>query len=281
MNNFEKIRSILQKYGEDTKNRYLYHYTSGSGLKSIIEENQLWLSERSYMNDILEVEYTKELIRELFKDKIPFSDDIIENTLLKNEMQYVFSTSLEKDSINMWSYYSGIDAYCIVFDRRKLRDYFIDLNTVNYKLFYGQVIYDRKKQNKIMSEVCNTVISDLFQVLTKGIKKEDTTKIKKEYEDAKYIFQFFYSLCKQQGHSCEKEFRYLVSNVEKVDFIIKKGLFVPIYKIGNKATKKIPINQIIIGPNNHETIAKDSLRLFLDANNYKKVDILPSSLRIR
>lgn len=281
MNNYDKIRSILQKHGEDTRNKYLYHYTSGIGLKSIIEENQLWLSERSYMNDVLEVEYTKEIIRELFRNRIPFSEDIIEDTLLQNEMQFVFSTSLEKDSINMWSYYSGIDSYCIVFDRKQLRDYFLELNTDNYKLFYGQVIYNRKKQNKIMSEVCNTVISDLFQVLTKGIQKEDTTKIKKEYDDAKYIYQFFYSLCKQEGHSCEKEFRYLVSNVKKVDFLIKKGLFVPIFKIGNSTTKKIPINHIIIGPSNHETIAKDSLRLFLDENGYKKVKISPSSLKTR
>jgi hypothetical protein len=279
-NSFDEIRLILQKHGEDTKQKYVYHYTTGVGLKSIIENKQLWLSERSYMNDVLEVNYTKGVIKEVLSTKLNYSDQIIEKTFFENEMQYVFSTSLEKDSINMWSYYSGSDAYCIEFDRRELRDYFLEFVEEEMNFFYGPVIYNKNKQKRILTEVCEEVVDKLVLVAKDLLAETNDTTNASRYESAKYVYHFFYSLCKQQGHSCEKEFRYLISNASQSDFVIKKGLFIPILKIGSSDIK-IPISRIIIGPNNHEVIAEESLRLFLDAKKYNGVKILHSNLQIR
>lgn len=278
-NKFDEIRDILQKYGEDTKRKYVYHYTTGTGLKSIVENNQLWLSERNYMNDKLEIAYTKGIIKDVLKANLKFSENIIDRFFFEKEMQYVFSTSLTKDSINMWSYYSGVDAYCIEFDRRLLRDYFLDTLNGNGRLLYGPVIYNKTKQKKIMSDVCVEVIDEIKKVFDAFDQKIDPDV--DDFINAQYVYQFFYSLCKQQGHSCENEFRYLVGKVKKNEFIIKTGLFVPTIKIGSIESKKVPINKIIIGPNNHEDIALESIRMFLDQNGYKKVRIAPSSLGIR
>lgn len=280
LNKYSKINSILEQNGEKYENNNVYHYTTGNGLKSIIEKNQLWLSERRYMNDVLEVKYAQDLIKNYYKKKYSFSEKDVEELFIKDNMQYVFSTTTAKDVINMWSYYSGTDAYCICFDRSELRDFFLEHMLEEEELFYGKVIYSRTKQRNILSKVCDDLLDaygsddDFYEKIYKNSNN-------KRYTDPEYIYKFFYSLFKQAGHSCEKEVRFVIDSTdEPKGFEIKKGLFVPTYKIGEKSYP-LPIKEIIIGPNNHEEIAEKSLQMFLKLNNYEDITISRSKLSVR
>lgn len=64
-NIYEDVDVILRKYKEDCHDKYdyVYHFTTAEGLLKIINGQSLLLSEREYMNDIFEVDYTNNLIK--------------------------------------------------------------------------------------------------------------------------------------------------------------------------------------------------------------------------
>jgi hypothetical protein len=103
-----------------------------------------------------------------------------------------------------------------------------------------------------------------------------------EGEIFRYVFEYFYCFVKQYGNYCEHEYRFLIKTDRKPKFSVKKGMFIPYIAVMNKNKKQIPINKIIIGPNNNnEEQVEKGLRLFLDANGYKHVGITRSRLKIR
>lgn len=273
----ETVRNILIESDEDISTKYVYHYTSGQALKNIIENDQLWFTERNYMNDVLDEKYIRGIIKKIFSDNNGFKGSVLEDLLLEDRTQYVFSTSLEKDLIHLWSYYSETDSYCLEFDRRGLRDYFLNHLQKDEMLYYGPVIYKRDKQKKIITSVSNNVMNKLNQLFDSPPFTNDTTENMKV---ARQVYHFFYSLIKQEGHNCEKEFRYLIQSEIIPEFVVKNGIFIPIKKIGKK-NEKLPISKIIIGPSNHEKLTMKSLKMFLDKNAYEKVRISKSKLNIR
>ena len=90
---FQIIDKILEekklKYNENS----VFHFTSGQALKNMIETRSLWLSERQYMNDVLEVDYTKDIICEYLKqyegENVVKED--INDYVDFHENQYIFS----------------------------------------------------------------------------------------------------------------------------------------------------------------------------------------------
>ena len=273
----EIVTTILKQYNEDVKSSNLYHYTDGKALQSIIENNQLWLSDRDYMNDINDHEYIRNIVKEKFKKNIDFQGSLFEQLLITKLPQYVFSTSLEKDLIHQWSYYSDSNSYCLEFDRHELRDYLYKYKQKNDYFYYGPVIYNQETAKKIVNVIMETYQEHIQAVISTPVPQPGQEKLLKRTQE---VYQFFYSLIKQYGHYCEKEFRFLYRSKRKPKFKTKKGLFVPYIEIGIK-TEKLPIKKIIIGPNNHELIAQDSLRMFLNQNGYESVIIEKSELNIR
>ncbi|UKI54950.1 MAG: hypothetical protein L6V90_09950 [Treponema succinifaciens] len=143
---YEDVDAILRKYNEDCHDKYdyLYHFTTGEGLLKIITGQSLLLSEREYMNDIFEVDYTNNLIKSVMGN----------SSVSKDRFEYIFSTSTQQDSIHMWSYYSKDDAYCLKLNREELKEQFFNEGDIlNYPAFYGKVIYDEKTQLAILTEV--------------------------------------------------------------------------------------------------------------------------------
>ena len=269
---------ILQKNDEDIESEFIYHYTDGISLLSILEKNELWLTERNYMNDVLEEEYVLALIRDKFKNNPTFQGSLVDRSLHERTPQYFFSTSTEKDLIHQWGYYSTTDSYCIEFRRHEIRDYLLNFKEKYDNLFYGPVIYDKEKAEKILSDR----LSDYEKLVIEMINSNEfDPKNKRKRNIAKDVYQYFYSLIKQHGHYCEKEYRFVFRTNRVPSFKIKTGLFVPYIKIGGENENKIPINKIIIGPNNNEAIAIKSLKNLLDIKMYTNVNVEKSELKIR
>jgi hypothetical protein len=277
--NFAQIvTEILKKYDEDIEINELYHYTDGNSLQSIIETNQLWLTERNYLNDVYDEEYAAMFIKERYGKGINFHGSLYEKLLLSKTPQYVFSTSLENDQIHQWNYYSGSDAYCVEFDRHELINYLYKSKSEHDNFYYGPIIYDPDKAKEIINSVMDEYTQKIETVMLSPVSNVKSQEL---LNTTKNVYQFFFSLIKQKGHKCEKEFRFLFQTNRLPKFKTKKGLFVPYIEIGKKDKKKIPIKRIIIGPNNHEVIAEKSLRNFLDQHEYKEVKISRSKLSSR
>ena len=273
----EIVTDILKRIGRDVDSPFLFHYTDGQSLKSIIEKSQLWSTERNYMNDIVDETFVKDAIRHKLSNRADFPGSLLEREMFTENAQYVFSTSLEKDLIHQWAYYGNNDAYCIEFKRPDLRSYFWKSRLEDDRLYFGPILYDT---NDI-----KVVIDEVTQGLTESITKltranPDPLNGVELHETAKKVYQYFYSLIKQPGHYCEKEFRFLIQSSRKPSFKIKNGLFVPYIEIGNKR-RRLPINKIYVGPNNHDQLAIKSLKQFLEENKYGKVGVGRSDLLMR
>ena len=283
---FQIIDEILEekklKYNENS----VFHFTSGQALKNMIETRSLWLSERQYMNDVLEVDYTKDIICEYLKqyegENVVKED--INDYVDFHENQYIFSTCTESDLVNMWNYYTNgqglSDSFCIEFDRQELKDIFLAFQEESENFYFGQVIYRKEDQKSIIFET-------LDKLIQKSTNQNITTEHRKKlFDKYNYITEYFYSLCKQEGHSAEKEYRFVFCSNENSYFEYKRGLFVPTKKIFlNEIDEnlKLPIKSIMFGPNHYSSIGSKSLKKFLIKNGYREneVKIKKSSLSIR
>ncbi len=273
----EMVTDILKEIGRDVDTPHLYHYTDGQSLKSIIETGQLWLTERNYMNDILDGTFVKDEIQKKLSGRKDFSGSILESEMFAERAQYVFSTSLEKDLAHQWSNYGNSDAYCLEFSRVELREFFLKSKEDADQLYYGPILYDTND----VSTVCDRIIRDMTEGITNATNPSSDPLSRMDlYERSKKVYQYFYSLIKQRGHYAEKEFRFLVQSTRKPEYLVKGGLFVPFIKIGKKR-RKLPISRVYVGPSNHDRLAIESLKSYLKQGKYKGVGVEPSELKTR
>ncbi len=282
-NPFTLTRKILEKEYKKGKATYVYHYTTGAGLKGIIMNHQLWLSQREYMNDVKEYEYAKEIIKKILNKRFSHEkESILEKYNISFENfsnQFIFSTSTEEDLISMWSYYSqSEDSYCIRFSRKKLIKYFGEkVGWDNY--YYGSLFYKEDEIEKFIFDVFEKeMFIDIF---------EDNISENEDYQaNVRTAIKYIFSLIKQFGHYSEKEYRFSIeeNDLDKIDFEPRRGLLVPTLKLDLE--KELPIDTIYIGPNCNENqveIMKHSLEQLLKKGKYQhdKIKIVKSKLAIR
>lgn len=281
----EIIIDFLKSYNIFSENKYVYHYTNLSSLMNILESNELWLSERSCMNDKNEENFVKKFCKTLTTNSNNNPWKFIETT-----HQYLFSTSKEKDSIHQWSYYGSGDGVCIEFEREKLINLFGELfHWAGY--YYGSVIYTKEwKYNSIGK----TIIIDIYNKYKDILNNESEQKF--QYE---IVSEYLYTLIKQYGHHCEEEYRFVITEdsinfkinelkSENNDILIKsltpsfrpmKSLIVPYIRI--PFNPKNLISSIMIGPNNHEDIAVKNLKFYLHAKELDSITVTKSLMNIR
>ena len=274
------VKRVLKKNKLFVSQESLFHFTDINGLFGIIENNELWLSERNYMNDRNDEIFVKSYVRKFFtKSKDEW--DQFENELIPLKNQYIFSTSTDKDSIHQWTYYGSKNSFCIEFDREELIDLFYTFNETK-DLYYGPVLYENEKTLKIANNIISEYSSLLYD--KNNIFNIDNDNFdEKKFSEFKRVYQYFYSLIKQSGHSCENEYRFLLQNESNPEFRIRNGLFIPYIVVNSMEiiNKKLPIKKIYIGPNSYETNAKENLEYFLKKNNYDNVVVDKSQMNIR
>jgi hypothetical protein len=96
---------------------FVYHYLPADALIGIISAGKLQISNLMYLNDPMEIKYSRDVlisvIEEIVKDKdTKFKDtvnelfkiSIIDKLDLLSKRIFVFSTSLNNDNLHLWNY---------------------------------------------------------------------------------------------------------------------------------------------------------------------------------
>ncbi|MDF2819878.1 MAG: hypothetical protein K0R15_319 [Clostridiales bacterium] len=160
----------------------VFHYTSAFALENILKGRKLWITKSDFLNDETEYKYDIELSKTIFKEKRYkyINDNMfheIEKQIKSNlKRSFIFSTSRNTDSINLWSNYSNNDGYCIGFNLEDMekrilnKKIYVTGNIMSNKV-YGkyyipirgqlesvaayllQVIYDLDRQRDIIIEI--------------------------------------------------------------------------------------------------------------------------------
>ena len=111
MKRIEQSNKLIKAFA-DPCNGVIYHYTSADGLKGIIENSELWLTNTAFVNDITECKALQE-------EKNLFNDNAFSNNYVNDRWQkfirypdddnntYIASFSRGEESLGQWRAYGN------------------------------------------------------------------------------------------------------------------------------------------------------------------------------
>ncbi|MBQ7126103.1 DUF2971 domain-containing protein, partial [bacterium] len=200
-----------------------------------------------------------------------------------NKLEY-FTTSFstESDNLTLWNNYAkgkNYTGYNIGFDKKKLVS---EMTENGYLPIYGSVIYDKKKQIKII----HAIFKKWNMQFERALKNKKTTEVKLfdilfELIDVLSIVSIFF---KNPQFENEKEYRIVIVNAfgtegsKQTGIVEKNGLFVPYleYKFS-----KDSVASINIGPTFDENIFYTSTNRMLYNFGYQDKEVYRSKIPLR
>lgn len=290
-----KIKKIL----DNDKNSTIYHYTKPEKLLNILKSASIRFSNALYLNDKDEIAYSYKLIVKLIDETPNLETDVFEK--IKNhfiskykhiidgeidskiELEY-FTTSFssENDNLTLWNNYSkgkSYTGYNIGFNKDLLIK---DMIEKEFHPIYGSVIYDTKKQAKILTSI--------FKKWNTQIKNLSNTR--KNYEV--HIFDLIFELIdilsivslffKNPQFNNEKEYRIVLVNgvdiksAKQTKIIEKNGLFIPYIEYNFSHNT---VSNVNIGPTLDERIFYASTNRMLMNYGYENIDVRKSKIPLR
>ena len=285
----------------------IYHYTTVSGIRGIIENSEFWVTKSDFLNDRLEFKYSIEILKEVaelyikntnIKEKfMQYVTDEFDR--LNNDMDgiltgyYVLSFSKIQDSMLLWSEYSDFMGYCIEFDFEKFK-----LSTKEKVSWDGEVIYNRKEQEKIVKETLVKTINEEFYGDSNDLKnlfKENNTISDKDLKAlADYVavwISVYGMFFKKQCFEGENEYRFIFSafheknnemsklKIEDMRFREKDQVLIPYIKISYDESNS-PIESVLVGTKNNSDIAVKGIKYFLRKEK-KDIPVYKSEIPLR
>jgi hypothetical protein len=307
---------ILRAFGaEPYPNGLIYHYTSINGFFNIISSNELWLTDYMYMNDDSEVNHgislAKQILGEIKVDNEQKEEIVktwqakIENKLYDRICIACFSS--ESDSLSQWRGYGGADiGICLGFG---FKEPFFLYDT---EARLNRVIYDQNRQKEIFKILFHIflTISDWDEgKIIHDYKGNVINTDEKENIVQKYAIRDLYEYIvyfKNESFSDEKEIRWVYSedrtvldslqidyaerlfrckNNQIIPYTTSSSLFSmnPSNKYGSRGQEKssLPLQEVIVGPQENIDLVLKGIREFLDENGFKSVVVRKSNIPFR
>jgi hypothetical protein len=272
----------------------VYHYTTASTLRNIIETGTIWTTPAPFLNDEREFKHGYDVYQKTIARLLSASKD---NDFCKGVEQigyflersavgtaaWITCFSENPDQLSQWRGYAADGTgYSIGFDAN-------DLQTLSPKPSSFSVIYDEKSQQEMCETFVNAAIlmsrelAEEYKDQLPGYKLEGATFVAMDQQEAwiSIITNFIRGTCaalKDPGFAEENEFRLVldagpVSHLD-LQYHDRKGVLVPHIPlkwpygdIDGKA--RLPIKRIVTGPNlRPATDAKWALERFLEQHGY-------------
>jgi hypothetical protein len=283
----------IRAYANEPTPGVLWHYTSWSGLKGIIEQNVMWASSAAYLNDTMELTHAMEFIRrvasegghqilvDLLSERYPY---------IAPERWFVASLSAKPDDLGQWRGYSETDSrFAIGFDKAALTKLAPEWRLVEC------VYRDADKE---------ALIQQTMSDLSKSREAGNHDRLKGYNEAQRRSIYVLAGLACQMKDICfeqEAEQR-LVKEVGREDlstgvhlpkeryrFRQSKSLAIPFLEIalGTKAqgsrNADHPIREVIVGPGTDEqkVLNRGTASKLLIANGLYAVRVLTSKVPFR
>ena len=290
-----KIKKIL----DNDKNSTIYHYTKPEKLLNILKSASIRFSNALYLNDKDEIAYSYKLIVKLIDETPNLETDVFEK--IKNhfiskykhiidgeidskiELEY-FTTSFssENDNLTLWNNYSKGKSYT-GYNIGLNKDLLIkDMIEKEFHPIYGSVIYDTKKQAKILTSI--------FKKWNTQIKNLSNTRKNYEVHLCDLIFELIDILSivslffKNPQFNNEKEYRIVLVNgvdiksAKQTKIIEKNGLFIPYIEYNFSHNT---VSNVNIGPTLDERIFYASTNRMLMNYGYENIDVRKSKIPLR
>lgn len=285
--------------------RIVYHYTNAVGLLGIVEHDELWASSAVALNDLSEMTYGLDVLREATEARKDAPSETV-GALIKEgafaplrDSPYFLCASTLNDSLNQWIGYAGRQGYSVgirtkerLVKRRKdgqERSTGRPLSITEGALMgtngWYQVIYKRGDQLR--------VVNDLLDFC----KENNLLTVAAPHARAHAITMFGAVLAqlKHQAFADEREVRFITGRNDDTDERYRAGAYgvVPYtrliaagreeYDSALPAGLKLPIASVTTGPANADerSLIESSARRLLDARGYGSAKVKTSAAPYR
>ena len=248
---------------------YVYHYTTIEGLKGIISDRKLWLTDIRYLNDKAELGHGYKLINEYQErvggSKLSIKDDVC---------IYVASFSLDNNSLSQWRAYAKSGGVAIGFPTNMLCPKGL---MPAYRLVKCQYV-STVSQFEGFFELFNDTIH--FTKVSDFLSKPDDMPEEDKEMYVNHSAAVIAPAIKHPAFSEEKEFRLILSpdtnnilkdfdeivgyhkNLPPVKFRLFNGLLKPYREYPLENVSQI---RVVVGPNPQQELATKSIKQFLQS----------------
>lgn len=116
----DQFSDLMDAFGDDVKGiGTVYHYTSAEGLRGIIENAEIWLTNTKFVNDTTECRALWQLTGLFGAGKLtnPYVRKRLESGEREDDSLYIGSFSKAENSLEQWRAYGG---FCVGFDVSKM-----------------------------------------------------------------------------------------------------------------------------------------------------------------
>ena len=303
----EPLSNLSKKIGNARADLYteppdlLFHYTSGGGLRGILESSSLWATNYRFLNDASEVAYGASLFEAIIQEKLAKEGDPVLLEFLGRTLRtanafdgmfdcYIACFCERDDLLNQWRTYAGSGG-----------GFALGLKTKEIGLRWGQleltqdfmlrrVVYDVARQRSLLTEVLDAAIQILGPA-TQGVSVDDANSLIARCcqfvrnETADYLISF-----KHPAFEIEQEWRlcHIVSPGVEGHVKFREGQFgltpyvcLDISPMAGVNHNKLPLHRITHGPVPNPDNVRFALNKLLRSLNYAFVEIAGSTLPVR
>ncbi|ARU57786.1 hypothetical protein OLMES_3765 [Oleiphilus messinensis] len=270
------IKEITNQLYSHTPSERLYHYTSFSGLRGIVESNAIWASDIRYMNDSAELRHTSDLIRQEVNRRIV--EDGSKTVLLNQFVDWVarritnghilFGASFRSNGnlLSQWRGYSALGKGVSV----GFSPEHIVQSAQRQQFQVGRCIYDEDEQRELISKVI---------IAVEALARDNLNVQSATDECFANLFNRIESdllriaaILKHPSFQEEEEWR-IVSPVvtdylnSPVRFREGVSMLVPYieFNLMRLDTRRIAIDHIYLGPTPNIDLSMNSLEMYLSS----------------
>lgn len=307
--------ALLRRFYQTAPPSTIYHYTSSAALISIVANNELWLSEATFLNDRHEIELGRRLAcrriaAKLAEDDLPEVRAMLECALGNFERWhdpevYVACFSFEGDDLTQWRAYGGAEAPVAI----ELEHSALMFGYTSEGLL-DRVLYDPDDQQWVFDELLTAYANAYREDVRDPVPAERQGPPLTRDEEADMVADSLYhSLwhhivsCKDPAFIAEREVRFIYTAHDfsrrgrswypehpAPRFRERAGRVIP-YLSSNELDfqnmerigeiPKLPIRSIRIGPTAEPSLVERGIRRLLDAHGHETAVLSVSSSPFR
>jgi hypothetical protein len=261
---FAKSRNGLQTEVPEL----LFHYTTASGMRGILDSSRLWATNYRFLNDASEVAHSASLFETLIQERFAKAQNDVVSEFITRTLRtandfdgmldcYIACFCERDDLLNQWRTYAGSGGgYALGLTTKEIGRRWGKLERPQ-DFVLRRVVYDVDQQRSLLSEVIDKTIEAL-EAGTQGVSVADSSNVIARCcefvraEVADYLLSF-----KHPAFAIEEEWRlcHVVSLGEEDHVLFRDGQFgltpyvcLDVSPMAGANYNRLPLARIAHGP---------------------------------
>lgn len=279
----------------------LFHYTTASGMRGILESSRLWATHYRFLNDASELSYGANLLESLLQERLAEANSELVSEFLSRSLRtsdafdgmfdcYISCFCERDDLLNQWrTYAKSGGGYALGFKTKEIGRRWGQLERAQ-DFVLRRVIYDVQEQRGLLAEVLDGAIK-VLEAGAGGASVAEANNVIARFrhflrvEVADYLVSF-----KHPAFAIEKEWRlcHIVAPGDEEPVSFRDGEFgltpyvcLDVSPMAGLYHNRLPLARITHGPVTNPENVRFAISRLLKSNDCNFVEIAGSTLPMR